>query len=303
MATGWILKELPPSQIVDHPVNLEIYGEQAIDPEMLASLKEYGVKEPIRLTKDLMALSGHRRKLHAIAAKLKTVPVLVARHAISEPEQVIEIVESNRQREKTMEQRAREFSRLSQAVAEINRKKKESNLRRGTESPNRHGADSGKQGKNYDSSQPANRAEAAKAAGFGSVRTAERAAAVAEKIDELEGEGKSEEAAALRETLNKGKAGVAARQAGIATPKKPPSLGTVQRDGKRTIAAKPYDAQAIDDLFGKIVRAIDDMARSSNLNNCPTHKQATGHLGKAHDGFKGLWKECDAVQARKAKSA
>lgn len=104
--------------------------------------------------------------------------------------------------------------------------------------------------------------------------------------------------------VGKHKASEATRQPGEDAPERrhTQSAASVNRNGKTTIAAKPYDAEAVTKQFGALARAIDDMAGSCGLNNQSAHKQAIGHLSKALDGFRALVKECDAVQARKAKA-
>ena len=196
-----------PADLTNHPVNIEIYGTQPLDDEMLSSVKEFGVFQPIHCTKDGVVLGGHRRRQHAIAAKLKLVPVMMARNAISDYEQVVQIVELNRFREKTMEIKAREYGKLCEAKAELARKR----MLSGKTDP----------GKNYSQGErnPKAKEEAAAEVGL-SKPTADKAAAVVEKIDELTEAGKKDEAAALRETLNKKSVSAAAREAGVTPPKK-----------------------------------------------------------------------------------
>lgn len=200
MPTGWILRETNPSDLKNHPVNESIYGQPPIDSEMLASVKEFGVLEPPRATKDGVILSGHRRRQHAIAAKTKLIPVLFARHAISEPEQVIEIVESNRQREKTMEQRAREFSQLAEAKAELARKRMVS----GKKSDPMKNFSEGQKG--------VAKEQAAKQVGM-SRPTAEKAAAVVAQIDKAKASGDEQRASELRNKLNNDSVSAAHRAA------------------------------------------------------------------------------------------
>jgi ParB-like chromosome segregation protein Spo0J len=283
MSTGWILKEINPSELKNHLVNIEIYGTLPPCDEMLASVKEHGVIEPIRCTKDMVVLSGHRRRQHAVIAKLKTVPVLVARNAISEEEQIVQLIESNRQREKTKEVRAREFARLSEAMAELARKRQSAV---GGKKPGALGK------KVSEALGDAGRAKDQAAAEVGMSRpTAEKAVEVVKVIDELVEAGETDKAEEIRETLNTKSVAAAARAAGV-EPKKPPKLATVLKDGQRTVSQKPYDAHAIEKQFGALVRAIDDMATAAGLNNSTGHKQAVGHLSKAMDGFRGfVWPE------------
>jgi len=200
MPTGWILRELNPAELKNHPVNIEIYGTQSPDDEMLASVKEFGVLDPLKATKDSVVLSGMRRLQHAKIAKLKAVPVLVSRTALSDYEQVVEIVESNRCREKTMEQKAREYAKLSEAKAAEARKRMVS----GKKSDPGKKVSEGENGRAKD--------DAASHVGM-SRPTAEKAREVVEEIDKAKEAGDESRAASLRQKLNKGSVSEAHREA------------------------------------------------------------------------------------------
>ncbi len=243
MSTGWILREMNPADLKNHKVNIEIYGTQSIDSDMLASVKELGVLEPIRSTKDCVILSGHRRRQHAVAGKCKTVPVLVARHAISDAEQVIEIVESNRQREKTMEQKAREYSKLSEAKSELARKRMVS------------GKKSDPTSKLTEGQKGEAKSQAAKEVGM-SRNTAEQAKEVVEVIDKKAAAGDAKGAADLREKLNTGSVAAAHRAAKPETkkPDPPKKLGE-------------FDDETIDDLLDQLIIAVNDRAEKLDARN------------------------------------
>lgn len=199
MATGWVYDSVDPKSLKNHLVNVAIYGTQELDKEILESVKSHGILEPIRCLRNRTIISGHRRRQHAIAAKLKEVPVLIYRGEMSEPEQVIQVVESNRQREKTVEQRAREYERLKEAKAALAAEREKAGLKRGAvpapaKLPERENK--------ANIEENGESAEAAAAEVGMSRHTAEKAAEVVHKIDELESAGESEKAADLRETLN-----------------------------------------------------------------------------------------------------
>ncbi len=203
MPTGWILRELNPADLKNHPVNIEIYGEQSPDDEMLASVKEFGVLDPLKTTKDHVVLSGMRRLQHAKLAKCKQVPVLVCRAALSEYEQVVEIVESNRCREKTMEQKAREYTKLAEAKATEARKRQA----HGKTAPGKTLPKKVTEASNGEAKDDA-------AAQVGMSRpTAEKAREVVEEIDKASKAGDTSKAAALREKLNRGSVAEAHREA------------------------------------------------------------------------------------------
>lgn len=262
MATGWTITEANPSDLKNHPVNIEIYGTQSPCDEMLASIKEHGVIEPIRCTKDMVVLSGHRRRQHAIIAKLKTVPVLVARNAIGEPEQIVEIIESNRQREKTREVRAREFGRLAEAKAELARQRQLSGLRKGKEVPVPKIISEREKGEA--------KAQAAEEVGM-SRPTAEKAAAVVEVIDELVEAGETEKAAEIRETLNTKSVAAAARAAGVepkkdgAKPEEKPVVDSFDVAVPKSLISVFKEVstfKGIQQRIGKLQNEIEELQRS-----------------------------------------
>lgn len=206
MPTGWILEEIAPDKLRNHPCNIEVYGTAPIDPDMLESIRKHGVIEPCRCTHDGVLLSGHRRRQCAVAAKLKAIPVLRARHEIGADEQIIEIVESNRQREKTNEQKAREFKRLTAALEKIAEKRMKTGRRIPRANLPYHQDGESEIGRAKD--------QAAERVGM-SRRSAEAAEAVVDKVDSLKAEGKPEEAEKLIETLNTKSVRAAAIEAGI----------------------------------------------------------------------------------------
>lgn len=106
-----LLKDLKP-----HPLNAQIYGHE-IDPELVESIKENGILQPLLIDAWDRIISGHRRYQAALKAGLETVPVTVL--ALKEEAQVITtLIEANRQRAKTNEQLAREAACLFQVESD-----------------------------------------------------------------------------------------------------------------------------------------------------------------------------------------
>lgn len=81
--------------------------------------------------------------------------------------------------------------------------------------------------------------------------------------------------------------------------KKPPSLATIKKDGKRTIAGPPYDVKAINAQFGAVMRSIDDMARAMNLNNSPPHRKTIVAVKVGIAAFETFTKLCDNAFAKR----
>jgi ParB-like chromosome segregation protein Spo0J/protein gp37 len=106
-----LLKDLKP-----HPLNAEIYGS-GVDPQLVESIKEHGILEPLVIDRSDRIISGHRRYEAAKLAGLNTVPVTVLK-LTDEADIIMALIEANRQRTKTNEQEAREAACLFQVESE-----------------------------------------------------------------------------------------------------------------------------------------------------------------------------------------
>lgn len=94
-----------------HPFNAAVYGQEAVDEELLKSIVENGVLVPLTIKKDGTIVSGHRRFMAAKDAGLKRLPVVVATYR-DEIEEKLAVIEHNRQRQKTLTQLMREAEEL-----------------------------------------------------------------------------------------------------------------------------------------------------------------------------------------------
>jgi hypothetical protein len=112
--------QLAITDLTPHPLNKEIYD--AFNPErhiyLTQSIKENGILEPIIITHDRRIISGHRRHNCARLAGLTQLPCVYASRDVDER---IQLIESNRQRIKSMSERMREASVL--AIVESERAK------------------------------------------------------------------------------------------------------------------------------------------------------------------------------------
>lgn len=197
---SWVYQDVPLSKIIDHPVNSAIYGDN-FDDALVESIKQTdGVIEPIHVIKhdggSFVCLSGHRRRQATAIAGFETIAAMVYRGEMTDAEQVIHVVEANRKREKTVEQKARETDKLAEALATVaaerkKRKPVENSVGKNVSPQNSKLHEDGKA-----------IVQAAKETGIGSRPTAEKAIEVVHAIDELKAKGKAEEAAELAETLN-----------------------------------------------------------------------------------------------------
>jgi ParB family chromosome partitioning protein len=101
-----------------HPLNEKLYGESKTDSDLLGSIKENGIFNPIIVNKSKQILSGSRRWVAAKEAKFEKVPIITL---LSDDYLLDELflIESNRYRDKTAEQKGREFKRLKEIEVEL----------------------------------------------------------------------------------------------------------------------------------------------------------------------------------------
>ena len=94
-----------------NPLSLAIYGDEAVDLELAASIAQHGVLEPLSVLEDGTIVSGHRRWRAAQAAGLASVPATVV--SFDDPlDEHTALIEHNRQRVKSYSQRMREADQL-----------------------------------------------------------------------------------------------------------------------------------------------------------------------------------------------
>lgn len=109
-----------------HPENSRLYNEfdpSKDDPEFVASIRDKGLLEPLRINPDLVVLSGHRRLKVLKHIGAKTAPCLMLEASDLEGKDERElIVEYNRYRVKTISERMREVELLEEVVRERGRK-------------------------------------------------------------------------------------------------------------------------------------------------------------------------------------
>jgi len=234
-----------PLLLKPHPLNEKLYGalECNIDEHLRDSIKEQGILVPLTITKDNVIVSGHSRWFWASRFKLKTVPVIVC-NAKTEDQIEELIVHCNRQRVKTTEQIGREFKVLERIEAARAKKRQAEQAKRNQpQSQNVENVPPLEEGKARDL--------AAAALGI-SGKTAEKIAIVVDKIDELEASGETEQAADLRNTVNK-KGGVskAHRKATGKAPKEPkakPKKVVPQRDDTGGVPLEETEKQQLNKL-------------------------------------------------------
>jgi len=189
-----------------HPANARIYGD-ASDADLIAKIKKHGFNPacPILITKpDVyieglknVVISGHRRIDACLHLGIDDVPVVVSDK--TDPLEIEELlIDMNSQREKTAEQKAREYQRLKAIAAEKGK------ANSGTRTDLLEKLPKG---------ESVNAREDAAAKVGMSGKTAESAGAVIEVIDALEADGDKQKADELRDKLNNGSVTAAHRAA------------------------------------------------------------------------------------------
>jgi len=187
-----VIEQRPTDTLIPHPINAAIYGDGP-DAELVDSIETQGILTPLIITETGIILSGHRRWAAAKKLSLPTVPVIIS--PLTDDLDVREaVIESNRQRDKTTEQRGREYTEIKAIETERARR------RMATSGPGVYGGKPGVEnlpqavlGKSRDI--------AAGKVGM-SGKTAEKAATVVKAVDTLREQGKLKEAEELRRALN-----------------------------------------------------------------------------------------------------
>lgn len=119
-----IIHDMKTADLKPHPANATIYGDETLPADFLESIKTLGVIEPLLVRTDGTIISGHRRWLAAKKAGLATVPTRTGDFA-DELEEIEMLISSNKQREKSPSQIAREGSELQRIESERARKRME----------------------------------------------------------------------------------------------------------------------------------------------------------------------------------
>jgi site-specific DNA-cytosine methylase/ParB-like chromosome segregation protein Spo0J len=207
---GWMpsVNDLKP-----HPMNEKVYGPPKPDKKLIESIEKVGILQPIVIDRNKQILAGHRRweACTTIAERQPNkdfrIPATIFCGSDFQAEQLI--IESNRQRVKTPEQKAREFKELRRIEAAL---AKERMLAGRKIDP----------GKNF----PKGRAEDNAAAAVGMSRpTAKKLEAIVRKADS----GDSEARAAL-DAVNENKMSVDAAYRKVAASEAKRDPATIKRD-------------------------------------------------------------------------
>ncbi len=103
------IAEVEINKLIKNPINF--YDEYYDLDNLVASIKEFGLIEPIQITANYLVISGHRRLEACKRAKLNQIKVIFVESEDKE-KLAIKLIEANRHREKTSEERQKEIAIL-----------------------------------------------------------------------------------------------------------------------------------------------------------------------------------------------
>jgi hypothetical protein len=128
------MNTINPHKLLSHPFNTKVYGNEVIDADFIKSVRENGVLEPVIVTSTkidgvdgLYVLSGHRRTEAAKVCKID-VPYKIEQDqgTLWQENYLLEV---NRQRVKTPEQMAREYTELKRIELALAEKRRRNGVR------------------------------------------------------------------------------------------------------------------------------------------------------------------------------
>ena len=93
------VEQVSPSTLTPHPLHVKIYGDNTIE-DLIDSVKELGVLQPLFVTSGNIIFSGYRRWRAAVVANLEYVPI-IRKNFDSELDMRRALIEHNRYRIKT----------------------------------------------------------------------------------------------------------------------------------------------------------------------------------------------------------
>lgn len=186
--------EMKVADLKPHPKNEEIYGASEDVSDLVEKIKKSGRVHTMTVNSKGVVLAGHRRLKACIELGIETVKAEIL--DFDTPEEEIEfIVLDNHQREKTVEQKAKEARTLKEVETKLAEKRMKSGVNQYTKSsPVPNSAHPSEKGKARDF--------VAKKVGLRSGHEVDRAIMAVNKIEELRKDGRAEDAELIRGVLN-----------------------------------------------------------------------------------------------------
>ena len=191
--------EMKVADLKPHPKNEEIYGANEDVSDLVEKIKKSGRVHTMTVNSNGVVLAGHRRLKACIELGIETVNAEVV--DFDTPEEEVEfIVLDNHQREKTVEQKAKEARVLKEVESKL-AEKRLSILGATGGRGNKKGVPDSAQGLEEEKKGKA-RDIVAKNVGLRSGHEVDRAITAVNKIDELKKTGRVEDAELIRGVLN-----------------------------------------------------------------------------------------------------
>jgi ParB-like chromosome segregation protein Spo0J len=272
------LEKRNPSKLTNHPLNASIYGDKP-DDEFVELVRENGIDQPIRILTSNIVISGHRRLQAAIAIGMKEVPVIVD-HVLSDASKLAiekSLIVANKQRDKTTEQRAREFDALERIEKALAKKRQ-----RNAGGVKQHSGEALKVNlpEALDTPKKTGQAREIAAAEVGwSGRTAKAASDVVSEIDKAEESGDTERAEDLRETLNTKSVRAAKKKVSPKNPKR------AKKKSVEKLYDRSYWFKQWEQSIGPLCRLVDKIAENVGDADSELHTLVQDHLNDATDAM------------------
>ena len=185
--------EMKVADLKPHPKNEEIYGVNEDISDLVQKIKKSGRVHTMTVNSKGIVLAGHRRLKACIELGIETVNAEIV--DFDTPEEEIEfIVLDNHQREKTVEQKAKEARVLKEVESVLANQRKISRLKQNQSTDKPNLAERSKQGEARDI--------VAKNVGLRSGHEVDRAITAINKIEELKKAGRVDDAELIRGVLN-----------------------------------------------------------------------------------------------------
>ena len=199
------LLEVSLESLQAHPQNDGLYRDnqnrtEAEIEELRSSLEKHGVWEgQVVIHPSMTILSGHRRVVLAKQLGIETIKASVAAHLpdnVEDPEVLQFLLNANASRQKTNEEKLREFEMRKQVLVALSRRKTNENLELGRKRQTGGGA-------HLEHTGERSRDVAAKKSGLGSGFRAEKASQALQTADKLRKEGETEKADSIVKEINR----------------------------------------------------------------------------------------------------
>ncbi len=206
-ADEWVIEHVDPAKLRRHELNTEIYGDSP-NEGLTASIEKHGIRNMPRVNADYTIIAGATRIQSARILGKKSVAILRHKTQLSDLEVRRQLILDNHepnQRERSKAVRAREYEALKAVEEEIARSRRAA-------AGGAKSASSKNDAALRDSNSGKAKRRAAAGAGM-SEPTAEMAAAVVRKADELRAAGDATSADGLIDKLNSGPVASAYRAA------------------------------------------------------------------------------------------